>query len=64
MGGNKARINDEKIPLKYGLIGQETTGVGGMFNALRVIPVMIEIAKDVESIVQMHGLLITQIQQV
>ena len=34
--------------LKYGLIGQETTGVGGMFNAFRVIPVMIEIAKDVE----------------
>ena len=48
VGGNKARIKDEKIPLKYGLIGQETTGVGGMFNAFRVIPVMIEIAKDVE----------------
>lgn len=48
VGGNKARINDEKIPLKYGLIGQETTGAGGMFNALRVIPVMIDIAKDVE----------------
>lgn len=48
VGGNKARIFDEKIPLKYGLIGQETTGVGGMFNAFRVIPVMIEIAKDVE----------------
>ena len=30
------------------MIGQETTGVGGMFNAFRVIPVMIEIAKDVE----------------
>lgn len=48
VGGNQARINDEKIPLKYGLIGQETTGAGGMFNAFRVIPVMIEIAKDVE----------------
>lgn len=48
VGGNKQRIYDEKIPLKYGVIGQETTGVGGMFNALRTIPVMIEIAKDVE----------------
>ncbi len=48
VGGNKQRIFDEKIPLKYGVIGQETTGVGGMFNALRTIPVMIEIAKDVE----------------
>ena len=48
VGGNKARIKDEKIPLKYGVIGQETTGVGGMFNAFRVIPVMVEIAKDVE----------------
>jgi 6-phospho-beta-glucosidase len=48
VGGNKARINDEKIPLKYGLIGQETTGAGGMFNAFRTIPVMIDIAKDVE----------------
>lgn len=48
VGGNKARINDEKIPLKYGLIGQETTGAGGMFNAFRTIPVMVEIAKDVE----------------
>jgi len=48
VGGNKARIDDEKIPLKYGLIGQETTGAGGMFKALRIIPAMIEIAKDVE----------------
>jgi 6-phospho-beta-glucosidase len=38
-----ARINDEKIPLKYDLIGQETTGVGGFFKALRTIPVMMEI---------------------
>lgn len=48
VGGNEARIFDEKIPLKYGLIGQETTGAGGMFNAFRTIPVMVEIAKDVE----------------
>mgnify|MGYP000979486140 CR=1 FL=1 len=49
VGGNKARINDEKIPLKYGLVGQETTGAGGFMKALRTIPVMLEIAKDIES---------------
>lgn len=48
VGGNAQRILDEKIPLKYGVIGQETTGPGGMFKALRTIPPMVEIAQDVE----------------
>jgi 6-phospho-beta-glucosidase len=48
VGGNAARINDEKIPLKYGLLGQETTGAGGFAKALRTIPKMLEIARDVE----------------
>ncbi len=48
VGGNAQRTLDEKIPLKYGVIGQETTGPGGMFKALRTIPVMLEIARDVE----------------
>jgi 6-phospho-beta-glucosidase len=41
-----ARIQDERIPLSYGLIGQETTGPGGMMKALRTIPVILEIAND------------------
>lgn len=48
VGGNQARINDEKIPLKYGVIGQETTGPGGYMKALRTIPAILEIAKAVE----------------
>ena len=48
VGGNSARVNDEKIPLKYGIIGQETTGPGGFMKAMRTIPVMLDIAKDVE----------------
>lgn len=48
VGGNAQRVLDEKIPLKYGIIGQETTGPGGMLKAFRTIPVMLEIAKDVE----------------
>lgn len=48
VGGNAARVNDEKIPLKYGLVGQETTGPGGFMKALRTIPVMLDIAHDLE----------------
>lgn len=48
VGGNQQRILDEKIPLRYGIIGQETTGPGGMMKALRTIPVMLDIARDVE----------------
>lgn len=47
VGGNRARIQDEKIPLSLGLIGQETTGAGGFAKALRTLPVMVDIARDV-----------------
>ncbi|MEK5238135.1 6-phospho-beta-glucosidase [Paenibacillus sp. FSL L8-0470] len=46
----KARIWDETIPLKYGIIGQETTGPGGMMKALRTIPVLLDICRDIEEI--------------
>jgi 6-phospho-beta-glucosidase len=46
VGGMSARIQDERIPLKYGIIGQETTGPGGFAKALRTIPVMLDIARD------------------
>lgn len=46
----KARHLDESIPLKYGIIGQETTGPGGMFKALRTIPHMLEIGRRVAEI--------------
>lgn len=45
VGGNRQRVKDEKIPLKYGLIGQETTGAGGMMKAFRTIPVMLDVAE-------------------
>lgn len=44
VGKLAARILDEKIPLKYGMIGQETCGIGGFFKALRTIPVLYRIA--------------------
>ncbi len=50
VGGLEAREKDEMIPLSHGMIGQETNGAGGMFKALRTIPVMMEIAKDVHEL--------------
>jgi 6-phospho-beta-glucosidase len=47
-GGFEARHLDESIPLKYGIIGNETIGPGGIFMACRSIPIVIDIAKDVE----------------
>ena len=48
VGKLPARVLDEKIPLKYNLIGQETCGIGGMFKGLRTIPVMMNIVKLME----------------
>lgn len=48
VGGNKARLLDETIPLEFNILGQETTGPGGFANALRTIPVVYDIAKKVE----------------
>ena len=39
-GGFAARVLDERIPLKHGIIGQETQGPGGFFMALRAIHAM------------------------
>jgi 6-phospho-beta-glucosidase len=48
VGGMEARKLDEKIPLKYGVIGQETTGPGGMCKALRTIGPMLEIVRTAQ----------------
>jgi 6-phospho-beta-glucosidase len=45
VGGQAARYRDETIPLKYGCIGQETTGAGGFAKALRTVPVVLELAE-------------------
>ncbi len=49
-GGFEARYLDESIPLKHGVIGQETQGPGGFFMALRSIYVTKSIVEDMESI--------------
>lgn len=46
VGGMAARREDEYLGLRHHLVGQETTGVGGMAKAMRTIPVILSIARD------------------
>jgi len=49
-GGIQARLRDERIAIKYGMIGQETNGLGGFSNACRTIPIALEIAREMETL--------------
>lgn len=46
----EARMKDESIPLKHGVLGQETNGPGGLFKALRTIPVILDICGEMEEV--------------
>ncbi len=50
VGGMQARREDEYLGRRHGLIGQETTGVGGMAKALRTIPVVLNVAHDMHEL--------------
>lgn len=50
VGGIAARARDERIAVRYGLAGQETTGPGGFAMALRTVPVAIEHARVIEKL--------------
>jgi 6-phospho-beta-glucosidase len=50
VGGMAARRADEYLGRRHGLIGQETTGVGGMAKALRTIPMVLRIAADIRDL--------------
>jgi 6-phospho-beta-glucosidase len=58
VGHMEARRRDEYLGLRHGLIGQETTGVGGMAKALRTIPVILKIASDMQEIAKPGALLV------
>jgi 6-phospho-beta-glucosidase len=47
VGRLDARTVDEAVPLGHGVLGQETTGPGGICFALRTIPVMVELAEAI-----------------
>lgn len=48
VGLYEMREQDEKIPLKYGVVGQETCGPGGMAYGLRSIPGVIQLVDYME----------------
>lgn len=50
VGMLNARVKDERIPLSYGMVGQETNGAGGIFKALRTIPVILDIVEDMKEL--------------
>ncbi|MDZ7802269.1 MAG: hypothetical protein U5K81_15940 [Trueperaceae bacterium] len=45
-GGLAARHHDEAVPLRFGLLGQETIGPGGFFFAMRTLPVVRRITEE------------------
>jgi alpha-galactosidase/6-phospho-beta-glucosidase family protein len=49
-GQEAARAVDEEVPLKHGVLGQETTGPGGFAMALRTIPAMLGYARMIERV--------------
>lgn len=48
VGKMQARREDEYLARRHGLVGQETTGIGGMAKALRSIPVILDVALDIQ----------------
>ena len=45
VGGLEGRVRDERVALDLGLLGQETTGPGGIAYGWRTVPVALEIAR-------------------
>ena len=58
VGHMEARRRDEYLGLRHGLIGQETTGIGGMGKALRTIPVILKIAQDIREVAKPGAVLV------
>jgi len=50
VGKQPARHQDILLGLRHGLIGQETTGIGGMAKALRTLPVIFDICRDMDEL--------------
>ena len=49
VGGYAARAFDERFPKQFGIMGEETYGPGGMSNALRTIPVVLDYCREIEA---------------
>jgi 6-phospho-beta-glucosidase len=49
VGRLEGRVVDESVPLGHGVLGQETTGPGGICFALRTIPAMVALAETISA---------------
>ncbi len=58
VGLMESRVIDEQVPLKYGVLGQETTGPGGFAMAMRTIPVALDYVRLVRELAPDAWLLI------
>ena len=50
VGGLAARVQDERVALEHGVLGQETTGPGGIAYGLRTVPVATRVAERVRAV--------------
>lgn len=50
VGGMLARVRDEKLPPRQGMIGDESLGAGGFANAMRTIPVVLDMAATIQEV--------------
>ncbi|WP_026328340.1 6-phospho-beta-glucosidase [Streptomyces sulphureus] len=50
VGGTEGRVQDERVPLAEGVLGQETVGAGGVLYGLRTVPVAVGIAERVRAV--------------
>jgi 6-phospho-beta-glucosidase len=50
VGGLAGRVCDERAALAHGVLGQETTGAGGVCYGLRTVPVAVAIAETVRRV--------------
>lgn len=50
VGGLEGRTADERVALDLGLLGQETTGPGGLAYGLRTVPVALHVAERVAAV--------------
>lgn len=50
VGGLEGRTADERVALDLGLLGQETTGPGGLAYGLRTLPTAVQVAERVAAV--------------
>lgn len=50
VGGDRSRVLDERIALRHGVLGQETTGAGGFAMAMRTMPAVLSYARRLQEL--------------